>query len=148
MFVGIYVVITAVNQSNFEIYERITGNRAVLRGFDDSFFNRRTEILRNRAAEDFVNKFKTAAAFERFKNAFAIAELSASAGLFFVSSLNFDLRRNRFFIRNFRRMQRDFDVITVFQFINDRFDVKLSRTAQNKFFGLRIAVKMQTRVFF
>jgi len=43
-------VIAAVNQCDFEINQRITGDCAALRGFDDAFFNRRTEILRNRAA--------------------------------------------------------------------------------------------------
>ena len=34
-------------------------------------------------------------------------------------------------------MQRDFDVVAIFQFINDCFDMQLTRTGQNKFFSLR-----------
>ena len=113
MLVRIDRVIAAVDQRDLEIDQRITGDGAALRGFDNSFFDRRTEILRNRAAEDFVDPFKSAAAFERLEDTFAIAELPASAGLFLMAALNFDLLRDRFLVRNFRRMKRDLDVISI-----------------------------------
>ncbi len=79
----------------------------------------------------------------------AIAKLAASAGLFLMTALNLDLLRDRFLIRNFRRMKRDLDVITVCSsFFDDRFDMKLARSGKNKFLCLRIAVEMKRRVFF
>ena len=39
-------------------------------------------------------------------------------------------------------------MISLFEFFDDRLDVKLAGTGQNKFLGLRVAVKMQRRIFF
>ena len=44
-------------------------------------------------------------------------------------------------------MERDLDVIALLEFFDDRFDMKLARTRQDKFLGLRIAVEMQRRIF-
>ena len=113
MFVRIDRVRASVDQRHFKINERITRDGSALRGFDNAFFDRGTEVRGNASPEDLVNPFESAASFKRFEDTFAIAELSASARLFLVSALNFDLLRNGFLIRNFRRVKRYFDVIAV-----------------------------------
>src|SRR5688500_15445825 len=126
MLVGIYGVITAVDERNAEIDERISRHGPALRGFDNAFFDRRTEVLRYRPAEDLVHPLETRTAFERLEDHLTIAELPASAGLFLMAALDLDLLRDRFLVRHFRRMQRDLDVITILQLIDNRLDVKLS----------------------
>ena len=148
VLVGIDGVIRAVDQLHFEIDQRITGDRSAVRGFDDSFFDRRPKLLRHRAAEDLVFENKPAAARQRLKDDFAIAKLSAAAGLFLVPALHFGALRDRFLVRNFRRMQRHFDAVTLLQFLDDRFDVKLARTGEQKLFRLRVAREMKRRIFF
>ena len=125
VFVTVNCVIAAVDQSHLKIDQRITGDGTTGSGFDDAFFDGGAKILRNRTAEDLVDPFETGTAFERLKYAFAIAKLSASARLFLMSALNFDLCRDGLFIRNLRRMERDFDVVPLFEFLDDRLNMKL-----------------------
>src|SRR5207302_5346520 len=58
VFVGIDVVIRTIDQLDFEIDQWIAGDSAVGRGLDNSFLNRRPELLRYRASENriFGNK--------------------------------------------------------------------------------------------
>jgi hypothetical protein len=55
-------MIRTIDQLDFEIDQRVTGDGAMSRGFDDSFFNCRPELLRDRSAKNFVFKFETSAA--------------------------------------------------------------------------------------
>ena len=82
-------------------------------GFYNSFLDRRTILLRHRAAENLVFENKSFAARQRFKDAFAIAKLAPAAGLFFVPALHFGALRDRFLVRNLRRMQHHFDRVTL-----------------------------------
>ena len=45
-------------------------------------------------------------------------------------------------------MQRDLDVKALLEFVDDRLDVKLAGAGKDEFLRLRVAVKMQRRVFF
>jgi hypothetical protein len=67
---------------------------------------------------------ETRAALKRLEDDFAIAELSAPAGLFFVASLHFGARGDGFFVGNFRRVQRDLYAVASLEFVNDGFDVQ------------------------
>ena len=147
MLVGIDRVITAVNERYLKIYQRITGDGTGSCGLDDAFFDGGAEILRNGTAKDLVHPFESGAACKWLENDFAIAKLPASAGLFLVPSLDLDLLSDRFFVGNLWRMQRDLDVIALFQFLYDGFDMELAGTGENKLFGLRVAVEMQRRIF-
>src|SRR5581483_9397770 len=112
VLVRVDVMIRTIDQLDFEIYQRIAGDRAVRSRLDDSFFDRRSKLLRHSATEDFVFKFKATAARQRFENHFAIAKLSAAAGLLLMTALHFGALRDRLFVRNFGRMQHYFDLIT------------------------------------
>src|SRR5207249_11993029 len=81
-------------------------------------------------------------------NNFAIAELSAAAGLFFVASLHFRTLRDRLFVGDLRRMQHHFDAVALLQFVDDRFDVYLTRAGQQKLFGLCVAGKRERWILF
>ncbi len=85
---------------------------------------------------------------KRFKDNLAIAKLSATAGLFLVTALNLGALRNGFLVRNLRRMQRHFDAVTLLQFLDDRFDVKLTRTGKQKLLCLRVAREVKRLIFF
>ena len=69
---------------------------------------------------------KTTAAWQRLKHALAVTKLSATAGLFLVTTLDFCSLSDRFFVRHLRRMQRHFNAVTLFQFLDDSFDVQLA----------------------
>src|SRR5437016_5898792 len=112
-------------------------------GFDDSFFNRRTILLRHGATENLIFENESFAAWQRFKDDFAIAKLSATAGLFLVTALHLSALRDRFFVGNFRRMQHHFDAVALLQFLDDSFDVDLARSRQQEFLRLRVASKSQ-----
>ena len=45
-----------------EVYDRETGKVAALRRFNDSLFDCRNKVLRNRAAEDLVDELEVASA--------------------------------------------------------------------------------------
>src|SRR5687768_5467333 len=113
MFIGIDSMITAVNQGDFEVYQRIASNTTTCGCPDDPLFDRGAEILRNGAAEDLVYPLETCAAFQRLKDAFAITELPAPTGLLFMPALNFDLLCDGFLIRHLRRMQRHLNVVPI-----------------------------------
>src|SRR5690349_7914736 len=113
MFVRVDRMIRTVDQLHLEIDEWITRNRAAFRGFDNAFLDRRPELLRHRATEDLVFKNKTAAARQRLKHTLAITKLSATASLLLVPPLHFGAHRDRFLVRNLRRMQRHFDAIAL-----------------------------------
>ena len=117
-------------------------------GFDDSFFNRRTILLRHGATENLIFEDEAFAAWQRFKDYFAVSELSAAAGLLLVPALHFGSLRDRFLVRDFRGMQHHFNAVTLLQFLNDRFDVDLARSGQQKLFCLRVASKSQGRILF
>src|SRR5688572_4067288 len=148
MLVGIDRVIATVDKRDAKIDKRIAGYRTALCSLDDPFFHGRSEVLRDRTAEDLVYPFETGSAIEWFKDALAIPELPASAGLLLVPALYLDLLGDRFLVRHLGRMQRDLDVISIVQFRDDRFNVKLARAWEDKLLCLRVPVEMKRRVFF
>src|ERR1051325_5014598 len=148
MLVGVNRVIGAVNEHGFEIYQRVAGDSAVRSRFDDALLDRGTEVLRDCAAENLVFKLEAAAARQGLEDDLAIAELAAPAGLFLMASLNFCALRDGLFVGNFRRMKRDLYAVTFPELVDHRLDVKLARAREEELFGLRVAVKVQRRVFF
>src|SRR5438309_6407328 len=133
MFVRVDGVIAAIDQSHFKIDERISGNGPRCCCLKNAFLDRRPEVLRNAAAKDLIDPFKTFAAPFWLKYDLAISKLSASAGLFLVSTLNLDRLRDGFLIRDLRRVKCDLDVESILQFVDDGLYVQLSLTGKNKF---------------
>ena len=70
-----------------------------------------------------------------------------AAGLFFVFALRVGFAANRFAVGNFRRVNRQLDVIALAQLGHHHLNVLLSRAAQQKFLGLRIAPETQRQIF-
>ena len=62
-----------------------------------------------------------------------------AAGLFFVFAFGVGFAANGFAIRNFRRLEREVDVVTLVEFGDDDFDVLLAGAGEEEFFRLRIA---------
>src|SRR5690606_18549460 len=113
MLVGVNRVITPIYESYFEIDERIPCDGSRGGGLENPFFDRGPEVLRNGAAKDLVDPFKSGPAVERFKDHLAVPELAAAARLFLVPPLNLGRLRDGLFIRDLRRMQCDLNVIAV-----------------------------------
>src|SRR5262245_48033623 len=118
-------MIRAIDQLHLEIDQRVAGDRSRLRGFDDSFLNSRAKLLRHRTTKDLVFKQETTATRQRFKDALAISELSATTGLLLMATLHFSSLGYRFLVRDLGRMQRYFHAITFLQFFHHCFDVQL-----------------------
>ena len=148
VFVGIDRVIRAVDQLHLKIDQRITGDRAAGSGFNNSFFDRGAKLLRNGAAENLVFENKPSPRGNGSKTHFAIAKLSAAAGLFLVTALDFGALRDRFFVRHLWRMKRHFDAVTLLQFLDDCLNVKLAGAGEQKLFRLRVASEVKRRIFF
>src|SRR5262245_17607170 len=102
--IRIHRMIRAVDQFDFEIDQRIARERPPGRGIFDALLDRGPPLLRYCAAEDLVFKLKPAAARERLEDTLAIAELTATTGLFLVAPLHFHAIFDRFTVRHFRLM--------------------------------------------
>ena len=80
-------MIGAIVERRSDIDHRITGQVAARHRFSNPLLHRRDKIPRDRAADDFVDEFKTCAMRQRFDFDPGIAELAMPAGLFFLPSL-------------------------------------------------------------
>jgi hypothetical protein len=78
----------AVGQRDPEIHDRVPRQPAALGGFPDSLLDGRTEVLRNRSAEDLVDELEPAAARQGLQFDPAVPELPAPSGLFLVTPLD------------------------------------------------------------
>src|SRR5258706_293552 len=100
------------------------------RGENDAFFRGRAKLLRPRAAEDLIFKNKPAPARHRLKNNLAVPKLPAPASLFFMPALYLGTRRDRFFVGHFRWMEHYFHAVALLQFVDNGFNVKLTRAGK------------------
>ena len=103
---------------------------------------------RDRAAEDVVDELELAAARQRLHPDLAVAELAVAAGLLLVAAVRLDARRDRFPIRDARRLEQHFDAETPLQFRDRHLDVQLALAGEQQFVGLRIAVVVDGAVLF
>src|SRR5260370_24322191 len=133
------VVVDAVVEVLTKIDHGEAGKVSPGRGFDDSLFHRRNEVLGNGAAENMVHKFKLFSALQRFHLDLAIAVLAVSAALLFVTTLNIGLAANGLTIRNLRRFEVYFRVIALLQLGDDNFNMLLAGSGNKKLLGLRVA---------
>src|SRR5208337_1747579 len=85
--VRVHIVVRAVIEDDAEVHHREARKVATLRRLDNSLLHRRNVVFRNRAAEDFVDKFEVPAVWQRFHLDFAVAELAMAAALLLVASL-------------------------------------------------------------
>src|SRR6476646_2020466 len=106
-----------------EVDHRIPGQETAKPSVLDSLFNCGNELTRNRAAEDVVDELELAAARERLELDLAVAELSVAAGLLLMASMRFGRRRDRFAIRNARKLQVHLDSESPLQFRDRHLDV-------------------------
>src|SRR5207245_10105340 len=102
----------------------------------------------NRASEHLVDELELAAARKRLDLDLAVGELSVSAGLLLVPSMRIGRPRDRFPIRNFRRMEDDVDSIFLLQFGDDDLHVKLPLAAEQQLFRLPVEIQPDTAVRF
>src|SRR6185437_8054006 len=102
--VRIHFMERSVINGHTEIHHGITGQKAALRRFANSFFNGGNVVAGYRAAKNIVHKFESTATRQRLNADLAISELAMSAGLLFMTAMSFGARANGFSIRNLRRL--------------------------------------------
>ena len=102
----------------------------------------------NGAAENVVDELDALTAFDRLHLDAADSELAVAAGLLFVFTFGIGFAANRFAIRDFGRLEREVDVVTLVQFGHDDFDVLLSGASEQEFLRLRIAREAKRGVLF
>src|SRR5262249_1277513 len=113
-----------------------------------ALFYRGPPLLRNRPAKNLIDELEPPAAGERLKDTGCLAELTAPSGLLLVPPDHFRTAAERFKVCNFGGMQLHLHAVSCFQPGDGHLDMSLSRTCQQKLFGLGIAVKPQRHVLF
>jgi len=136
------------NQRDAKIHDGVAGDNAFGRRFLNPFVNRRAVLGGNNAADDFIHELIARAARQRLDIDRAIAELTASAGLLLVTTLNVGLAFDGFQIGDFRRVQIDFNAEFSSHFFNVDFNMHLAHSGENHLLGLGIAGEDDGRVFF
>ena len=104
-------MIRAVIESRSDIDHGITGQVAARHRLSDPLLYRWDIIARDRAADDFVDEFKTGAMRQRLNFDPGIAKLAVAAGLFFLSALGAGAAANGFFVRHLGRFKHDLGAI-------------------------------------
>ena len=128
---------------HLHVHDREAGENALVHGFDHALFHRGNEIPGNGPSNDFVEKFKSAIAWQRVKLKPAIAVLPVAARLFFVFSLGLGHFLNGLAIGDFRCMQVDVHSVFPVEFFQGQLDMSLPDSTQQHFLGLVIADKFQ-----
>src|SRR5436305_5848025 len=141
-------MIGAVVEDDPEIDYGKSGEITAAGGVFDSLFYRGDEVLGDGAAEDVVDEFKFSATGQRLHLYFAIAVLAVAAGLLLVAPLDVGFAADGFAIGNLGSFEVDLSVVALFEFGNYDFDVLLTGSGDEEFFGLRVAEETQHGVFF
>ncbi len=100
-FGGVHRVIAAVIKNYLEVDDGIACEISPGGRFNNSLFNGRYEIARNRAAENFIGKLKLPAARQWFHLDPAVSKLPMAARLLLVPALNIRFPADGFPIRHF-----------------------------------------------
>ena len=118
----------AIIQGDLEINTEKSGQNTFLSGFDDAFFNRRNVCFGNRPTHNGIDELKALAPGQGFHLNPAIAELTMTAGLFFMPALDPDFLFYRFPVGHFGGVQNRLDVKFSFKFVDRGFNMNLSQT--------------------
>ena len=140
-------MIRAVHQGGFHADQREAGQHALLGAVHETFFDRREEVLRHRAAEHGLFK-NEAFAIPRLELDPHVAELAVTAGLFLVAALHLDLLADGLAVGDTRG--RVFDLHAEFGFELGRHDVQmlLTETRQHRFLGFGVELVMDGGILF
>ena len=139
-------MVRPVDQLDLKIDHRITSQRATRRRVPNPLLNRRPPLLWNCPTKYPVNKLEAFATWQRRKDTLTISKLAAPACLLLVAPLDLDTPPEGFTVWNLRRMEHHLDVVAIFQFRDDRFDVLLAGTSQLEFTGLLIMIVVELQI--
>src|SRR5262249_17182265 len=142
----VYGVERAVDEPGARPLNGRAGALAVEHRLLDTLVDRRTEALRNDAADDLVDELVALVAVERLEDDYAIAELAAAAGLLLVAALRARFLPDRLEVRHARLGQVDLDVEPVLQAPDGGLAVHLREPAQQLLAGLRVAPHLDRRI--
>ena len=134
-FLGVNGMVFAVVNGDPNILHCISGDCAGGQYLAHSFFDRRYELVGNRAANDLVDEFETLVSRQRFDAQKNFAKLAGAAGLFLVTVVTFRLAGDGFAIRDAGRPSVYLDVKALFHALHDRAQVKFAAAAQDSFVG-------------
>src|SRR5262249_6572764 len=143
---GVDRVVRAVDEPDAHPLNGRAGELAVEHRLLDALVDRRTEALRNDAADDLVDELVALVAVERLEDDHAIARLAAAAGLLLVAALRARFLPDRLEVRHARLVQVDLDVEPVLQALDGDLDVHLREPAQQLLAGLRVAPHLDRRI--
>src|SRR6185503_11752218 len=98
-------------------------------------------------AENLILKLELGAARQGLHADPAVPELAVSARLLLVPALDVGFAADGLAIRNLGSLQRHIHAVTFFKPADDYLDMLLAAAAQQKLFGLRIAIEPQRLIF-
>src|SRR6476646_7767803 len=115
---------------------------------NNSLFHGGNIVLGDGAAEDVIHELKILSALQRFHLDLAVAILALPAALLLVATLYVSASTDGFAIRNFRRLQQHFRVVTLLQLGDDDFDMLLAGSGDQELLGLLITEEAHHGIFF
>src|SRR4029077_5123020 len=127
---GIDIVVFAVVERGAKIDDGESSEIAASCGVSNAALDGWDPVAWNGAAENVVDELDALTTFDRLHLDAADSELAVAAGLLFVFTFGVCFAANRFAIRDFGRLEREVDVVTLVQFGHDNFDVLLSRASE------------------
>ena len=147
-FVGVYRVITSVDDLDFEVHHRITGENTAGSRFADTVFDRLDVFLRNVTADNFVLNGDTCSAFLRDEVDNAVTILTASTGLTDEAHITVGFFLQSFTVSNLRCTGIGFDLELTDQTVENDLQVQLSHTGNDGLPGIFITVDLEGGIFF
>src|SRR5882757_2303419 len=146
-FVGVDVVVAAVEHGDLDVDHRVTGDHAVLHLLDHALFDGGDELARHHAADDAVDELEALAGFLRFQAQPAMAVLAAAAGLAHELAFGLDHLADRLAVGDLGRtdigLHREFALHAV----DDDFQMQLAHAGDDGLAGFLVGVDAERRIF-
>ena len=139
-------MIGAVVQNGLHADHRIFGKGAGLHAVEKSLFDRREEVLRHGAADDFLGKFQTFR-LAGFKADPHVAELAVSAGLLLVAALNLHSAADGFAVGDAGLFGLRVGAEFILELGDDDVDVLFALTADDHLIGLGVGAEVHGGIF-
>ena len=147
-FFGVDRMVLSVDEFDGEVRDGVSGERAAFHAVDDAFFDGGNELSWDGATDDFVDEFEPFAASEGFDIDVADAELSGTAGLFFVFTFDvLDAFFEGFSVSDEGERDVDFEFEFTFEFFDGHVEVLLSHASEGECAPEFVISRGQRRIF-
>ena len=139
-------MVGTVNQSSFQTNYWVACQSTFFDCFLQTFFNCWEEVLRNCATEYFFFEYEVAYGWLEFDP--NVTELTMTAGLFLMTTLNFYFLADSFAVSNARLFQSNFYAEFIFQFGQNNFQMLIAQTGEDLLFGFYVVFVGNGWIFF